>query len=102
MNRLSKINTKVLIIFLKRLSTKGYYSGLFRFTAMSILKYGQKKSQCPWMRSIIHRKLLIVRRTQKLTLIDMAKNTNILVFFNSSTFGLLYVHGSEASIHRKV
>jgi hypothetical protein len=62
----------------------------------------KKKSQCAWMRSIIHRKLLIVRRTQKLTFIDMAKTPIIFGVLNSSTLGLIYVHGSGASRHGKV
>ena len=54
------------------------------------------------MQSIIHRKLLIVRRTQKLTFIDMAKTPIIIGILNSSTLGLIYVHGSGASRHGKV
>jgi hypothetical protein len=54
------------------------------------------------MRSIIHRKLLIVRRTQKLTFIDMAKTPIIIGILNSSTLGLIYVYGLGASRQGKV
>lgn len=49
------------------------------------------------MQTRINRKLLIIKKLQKLTLIDMAKKASILHFLNSSTFGLLYVHGLGAS-----
>lgn len=54
------------------------------------------------MQTRINRKLLIIKKLQKLTLIDMAKKTTIVVFLNSSTFGLLYVHGLGVSCQKKV
>jgi hypothetical protein len=61
-----------------------------------------KKLHLVWMQTRINKKPLIIKRTQKLTLIDMAKRGKILYFFNGGTFGLLYVHGLGASRHGKV
>ena len=56
-----------------------------------------KKLTMAWMQTRINRKLLIIKKLQKLTLIDMVKKASILYFFNGGTFGLLYVHGLGAS-----
>ena len=83
-----KINTKVLIIFLIRLSTKGKNTCHFRLTAISILKYGQKITGCIDAVTM-NRKLLIIKKHQKPNLRVIWQKHQYIGVLNSSTLGLI-------------